>query len=129
MTIPEDNKRELYAYIFGIIKKMNCHLLRMNGIPNHLHMLVDIHPSVSVSHFVQTVKQFSSRWAKESGLFPYFTGWGDGYYAFSVGADGIDACVQYIKGQVIHHSNNDLMTEMQHISNKYGVQWHENDWK
>ena len=45
-TIPEAYKKELYMYMYGIIQNNKCKLLRMNGIANHIHMLVDLHPSI-----------------------------------------------------------------------------------
>ena len=56
-TIPEAYKKELYMYMYGIIQNNKCKLLRMNGIANHIHMLVDLHPSISLSSLMQSLKQ------------------------------------------------------------------------
>ncbi len=57
MTIPEAHKRELYKYLYGILTRRNCSLLRMNGVSNHVHMLVDLHPSISLAELVQALKK------------------------------------------------------------------------
>jgi len=129
MTIPEENKREMYAYIYGIIKNLKCHLIRMNGIGNHIHMLVDIHPAIAVADFVQKVKQFSSRWAKESGKYPMFTGWGEGYYAVSLGTEAVESCVEYIKSQEEHHAIHDFTEEVKAMAEDNQMEWYEGDWK
>ena len=104
MTIPEENKRQLYAYIYGIIKNKGCTLVRMNGIPNHIHMLIDLSAEVSLSEFMRELKRSSSLWAKSHReLFPMFMGWGKEYYAFSCGADQKEPIVEYIKNQENHH--------------------------
>lgn len=85
MTITEEHKRELYGYLYGIIRNNKCKLLRMNGIANHLHMLVELHPSVALSNLMQSLKQSSSIWLKSNAHFPYFEGWASEYYAFTIG--------------------------------------------
>ena len=116
-TIPEENKRQLYAYIYGIIKNKGCTLIRMNGIPNHIHLLVDLSTNVSLSDFIREVKRNSSIWAKSHPeLFPAFMGWGKEYYAFSCGVEQKDAIVEYIKSQETHHRVMAFDDEMKKIA-------------
>lgn len=129
MTIPYAHKRELYAYLFGIIRNMKCFLLRMNGMSDHVHILVDVHPTVALAELVKTMKQSSSHWLQQSSSFPNFIGWADGYYAVSIGVDGVDACKNYIINQEIHHSSVDMLTEMQIMARDNGLTWYEDDWK
>ena len=42
-------KEELYQYIAGIIKFHNHKLLAINGMPDHLHILVGMRPTQSIS--------------------------------------------------------------------------------
>jgi len=128
MTIPEDCKREMYAYIFGIAKNLKCHLIRINGIGNHIHLLVDINPTIALADFVKRVKQFSSKWAKDSGKYPHFSGWGEGYYGVSVGPDATEKCVNYIKSQEEHHKIYGFIDETQAMAKDNLMEWHEADW-
>ena len=117
MTLPEENKRELYAYMYGIIKNSGCTLIRMNGTPNHIHMLVDLSSEVALSQFMRGLKRSSSIWAKSHPeLFPAFMGWGKEYYAFSCGVDQKDAIVEYIKNQEKHHRIYGFDDEMQSMT-------------
>lgn len=129
LTLTETNKRELYAYIFGILKNKNCFLERMNGIPDHIHLLVDLHPSVAVADLVRDIKSFSHKWLKSNPHFPLFNGWGDGYYAVSVSADGLASCKQYIMEQEEHHKLHDLLFEMHQFAGSNGLSWYEDDWE
>ncbi len=63
-TINPDHKKELYKYIWGIIKNRNSMLYQINGIENHVHILTDIHPSVSLADFIKDIKVASSIWMK-----------------------------------------------------------------
>lgn len=129
MTITEDFKRDLYAYIHGIIKNKQCYLHRINGIPNHLHLLIDIHPAVAIATLVKDIKQFSNRWIRgNSDKFPMFDNWGEGYYAVSVGANELERCKEYIKNQESHHSGRDLLDEMKNMAEAHGLAWYADDW-
>ncbi len=50
-TISETHCEELYKYIWGIIKNKKCHLYRINGIEDHIHIFSDLHPSVGLAEF------------------------------------------------------------------------------
>ncbi len=51
---------ELYKYITGIVKNLGQQLIRINGMPDHCHILVRLKPIVAPSKFIQTVKTNSS---------------------------------------------------------------------
>ena len=119
MTIPESSKRTLYAYIYGIIRNQGCTLIRMNGIGNHIHMLLDLSTELSLSQFMREMKRSSSIWLKSHPeSFPAIKGWGKEYYAFSVGVAQKDAVVAYIKNQETHHRAMAYDEEMQVITSE-----------
>jgi len=126
-TISESHKKELYAYIYGIIKSKKCFLHRINGIADHIHILVDIHPSISLSDFVKCIKQSSSNWLKRQPNFSRFKGWGEGYYSSSLSVENIAACKLYIINQECHHVNLDLASEMMQFATENGLDFHIND--
>jgi REP element-mobilizing transposase RayT len=123
MTITEANKRELYAFMWGVMKKLRCHLYWMNGIPNHIHILVDLHSTVSVALFVQEIKRTSNKWIKDSGLFPNFEKWGKEYCAFSKNKDDIATVIKYIKNQEVHHKCVSYDEEMTSMLAEIGMEW------
>ena len=117
MAITEQNKRVLYNYIYGIIKAKGCYLIRMNGIPNHIHLLVDLSPEISLSNFMRDLKRSSSLWLKENKpYFPRFDGWGKEYYAYSCSARDKEAIKTYIKNQEVHHRVYTFDEEMSRLS-------------
>ena len=102
-AITAEYDRELYKYIFGIIKNKNCRLYQINGIEDHIHIFTDLHPSICLSDFVKDIKVASSIWMKQSGLFPLFTGWQVGYGAFTYSLREKEMIINYIKKQKAHH--------------------------
>lgn len=127
-SITPEYKRDLYAYIHGIMKEKGCKVHRINGMADHIHILVDVHPTVAVAALVKDIKQWSSHWLKNNPQFPLFSNWGAGYYAVSVGCEALDACRNYIINQEEHHTATDLIEEMQRIARINGLTWYEDDW-
>jgi putative transposase len=94
---------QLYKYIGGIIRNKESHLYRINGIEDHIHILTDLHPSIALADFIREIKVASSKWMKESRLFPNFAGWSEGYGAFTCSYRDVDVIIEYIKNQQTHH--------------------------
>jgi putative transposase len=103
LTIKQGHVDELYSYITGILKNKNCHLYRINGIENHIHILTDMHPSLAPADLVRDIKTSSSIWIKKSKIFPLFTGWAEGYGSFTCSYADLDRLIEYVKGQQNHH--------------------------
>ena len=102
-TLSQDNKTDLFKYIWGIVTNKNCRLYRINGIENHIHMFIGIHQSISLMELVREIKRSSSIWIKQSGNSPKFDGWSKEYAAFSVSWEAKDSVINYIKNQEEHH--------------------------
>jgi REP element-mobilizing transposase RayT len=98
-TINEANEKELYAYILGIIKNKKSVLYRIGGMPDHIHLLVDIHPTIAVSDFMRELKEHSSKWLSQNPKFPYFEGWGESHARFSYNLKEKEIIIEYIKNQ------------------------------
>lgn len=102
-AIPIEHERELYALILHIVNKQNGHLHRIGGMPDHIHILVDIPTSISVASFVKKVKQESSFLMAKNANFPNWIGWEEGYGAFTYSVSEIPVVKNYIKNQKEHH--------------------------
>lgn len=112
-AIKEDNEKELYKYIWAFCQQQKCTLHRINGMPNHLHLLVEIHPSMGVSDFVKQLKNASHKWLeKQKHLFPDFYAWSKGYCALTYSEHEIEKIINYIKEQKEHHKTQSFMDEI-----------------
>lgn len=111
----------LYNYIGSVIKSLNSQLLQANGMEDHLHLLTDLHPGISLSNFVKEIKVASSLWMKRSGLFPAFYGWQDGYGAFTISEKEKAAVSQYIINQKIHHRKENYESEYKRLLKEYNI--------
>jgi REP element-mobilizing transposase RayT len=68
----EDNREQLYKYIWGILKKKNCHLYRINGVEDHIHIFTHLHPSIALADLIKDIKLASSDMIKNEKIFPGF---------------------------------------------------------
>ncbi|OFY65058.1 MAG: transposase [Bacteroidetes bacterium RBG_13_43_22] len=120
-TIKQDNVNQLYAYISGIIKNKNSHLYRINGVENHLHILTDVHPSIALADFMREIKVSTSIWMKNSGSFPLFDGWAEGYGSFTCSYMYMGKLIEYVKDQQDHHSRKTFEEEYRKLLLESGV--------
>jgi len=114
-TLSETNENDLYKYIWGIINKHKCKLYRINSMPDHIHIFSDLHPSISLSDYVKDIKVASSIWMKESGKFPSFTSWQEGYGAFTYSIQDKPNVIAYIKNQKEHHKTESFYDEYKRL--------------
>lgn len=125
MTIPDETSEHMYRYIWSIIKSHGCKLYRINGIGNHIHMLIELSPTMALSDLVRDIKQGSSKWAKQQVYFPQFSGWGKEYGAFSCGFREKDAIINYIINQREHHKVVSFEDEYRLMLEQFGVEWND----
>lgn len=103
MTIPLQFREDLYRFIWRKTTDLNSKLIRIGGIQNHIHMLVDLHPSISLSEFMKQIKGISSSWMRSDPRFNMFHGWAADYYASTIAPDSQASVIKYINNQQTHH--------------------------
>ena len=124
-VLVKDDRKELFKYIWGILKNKKCHLYQINGVEDHLHIITHIHQSSSVSDFVKDVKVASSIYIKQNNLFKGFTGWQDGYGAFSYSIDAKDSLIEYVKRQEEHHKKVTFIEEYKALLAEHHIEFDE----
>ena len=124
-TLPVAQHEELYKYIWGIINKRNGVLYRINGTENHLHILSDLHPTVCLSDYVKEIKTASNKWMHESGYFPQFSTWAEGYCGLTYSFCDKEIIVNYIKNQKEHHKSETFENEYRALLKEHNIEWDE----
>lgn len=82
-VLDEENHEKLFRYIWGILKKRSCKLYRINARPDHVHVFLSLHPSISLANLIKEIKTASTKWIKAEAVFRYFEAWQKGYGAFT----------------------------------------------
>jgi len=100
----EDTFREnLHAYITGIIKNHDQKLLTINSMPDHIHLLIGLAPSMRLSDLVREIKSASSKFINENNLSRKKFYWQNGYGVFSYSMSHRKNVIHYIENQREHH--------------------------
>ena len=121
-TIPESHEKELYAYILGIINNKKSKLYRIGGTENHLHLLVDIHPTLALSDFMRELKEHSSKWLVQNPNFPSFEGWAASFAGFTYNLSDKQMIINYIKNQKEHHKTISFEEEYRRFLIENGIE-------
>jgi putative transposase len=124
-TLVQKHSRELYVYLMGIIRNKNCFLYLINGMEDHLHILCDLHPTIALADYMRDIKTSSSIWLKQSGKFPEFKGWADGYAALTYGLKDKEMIANYIKNQQEHHKKESFEDELRRLLKEQGIDLNE----
>lgn len=109
--IKSEWRDELYKYITAIIQNKKHKLLAINGMPDHIHILIGMRPTQSLSDLVKDIKSNSSRWINEKGFTSSRFEWQDSFGAFSYSKSQIDSVVKYINNQEKHHQKKSFKSE------------------
>ena len=118
-------KDELHKYITGIFQKNEHKMLQINSMPDHIHILIGLHPTQSISSLVQNVKTESSKWikAKKFCMAPF--AWQDGFAAFSYSKSHVDRVIRYIQNQETHHKKETFLNEYRRMLKAFEVEYDE----
>ena len=112
----------LYDYMRGIVHRKGASLFEIGGMPDHVHLLVQIDPNTPLSDLVKHVKGGSSRWVKARVESFY---WQRGYGAFSVSESSRPVVERYIQNQEKHHARHAYQSEFIQLLKRHGVPYEE----
>ena len=117
------NERALYTYIYKFNESHNLYTHRINGMPDHVHILVDLSNKIFISDYIRDLKREANKWIKSSGLFPDFESWGKEYFAVGRSKEECKSVIDYIKNQKNHHIDISLIEELKEFYRQEGYEW------
>jgi putative transposase len=118
-------KEQLHKYITAIVQDHDHKMLQINTMPDHLHMLVGLRPTQSVSSLMQIVKSESTKWIREKKFCRDLFAWQEGYGAFSYSKSQLSKVILYIQQQETHHRKKTFREEYIHMLTESGIEFEE----
>ncbi len=112
----------MHAYLGGIARKHEMRALAVGGTKDHVHILLQLPPTIALSKAVQLLKGGSSKWFNEHGPEMRFE-WQEGFSAFSVSRSNAEAVISYIQSQEEHHRKRDFVQEYKKLLEKHGIKY------
>jgi putative transposase len=106
----------VHSFLIDKAKSLGTEMLAINGMEDHVHLLVRLAPKQNISKFVKDLKGSSSHFLNE-----VFEGhgvesvivfqWQPGYAVFSVGEKDLPIVRSYIRRQKEHHRKKRIAEE------------------
>ena len=121
--ISKENREELHKFITGIITNRGQKLFAVFAMPDHVHVLVSIGPTVAISDLVRDIKAGSSKFINDKKWMTEKFNWQEGYGAFSYSKSNVDLVVKYILNQEEHHKNKSFKNEYIDFLEKYEIEY------
>ncbi|MEN3335003.1 MAG: REP-associated tyrosine transposase [Blastocatellia bacterium] len=120
-----ENKEELHKYTTGILRNNGQKLIEINSMPDHVHILIGLKPSLALSELVKDIKAESSGFINEKKWVRGIFNWQEGYGAFSYSHSHLDAVIRYIRNQEKHHSAKSFKDEYMTLLRKFDIAFDE----
>ncbi len=120
-----DVRNRLWPYLGGIARENKMKALAIGGVADHVHILISLPGTLSVSKALQLLKGNSSKWIHDT--FPKLRSfeWQEGYGAFSIGISAVGATVRYISDQAEHHRKRSFREEFVVMLRRHGLDYDE----
>jgi putative transposase len=129
--ICENWKTELFKYISGIIKAKGHKSIIVNGVADHIHILIGLRPLMAISDLVRDIKNNSTNFINHKKFVRGKFSWQEGYGAFSYSHSQVEVVYKYILNQDKRHEKKTFKEEYFEFLKKYEVEYNEKylfDW-
>ncbi len=117
----QELRKRLFPYLVGIAQNHKFGILAIGGIENHIHILMTLPATLTLSRAVQMLKGTSSKWIHDSYPDSLDLAWQEGYAAFSIGVSQKAKTIRYIRNQEEHHHKITFKAEYRDFLAKHGI--------
>jgi len=124
-------EERLYQYITGVVQNKEQKMLAINGMADHIHVLIGMKPSCCLSDLVREIKKSSTEFITENSLSKFKFNWQEGYGAFSYSHSQLDDVIAYVLNQKEHHKIKTFKEEYTGFLKKFNIEYDEKylfDW-
>jgi REP element-mobilizing transposase RayT len=123
--ITPEFKEDLYKYVSGIVRNQGQKLIAINGVADHLHILIGLRPAMALADLVQEIKADSTNFINKKRWVRGRFSWQEGYGAFSYGHSQLDTIIRYIQNQEKHHSRRSFREEYLTLLRRFDIAFEE----
>lgn len=120
-----ERRLKLNKYIAGIISNAGQNSIAVNGVADHIHILVNYRPNICLSDLVRIIKSNSSKYMNEHNWFCRPFHWQKGFGAFSYSNSDLDNVINYIENQEEHHKQKSFRQEYLELLEEFRIEYEE----
>jgi len=122
----KSNQVQLFNYMAGISRNKKCYPYKVGGDSNHIHLIIELHKTQSLSGYVQEMKKAAHIWLEQNCiLYPNFPGWQIGYSGFTYDYSALDNLKNYVENQNEHHRIVTFEEEYIALLDEHGIDYDE----
>lgn len=121
----KEMRTKMFKAIWGLLQNKKCHLYRINGVEDHIHILLNVHPTIALSNLVKDIKLASTDLIKSENLITNFSGWQIGYGSFTYNIKEKNRLIEYIKNQEEHHKKVSFKEEYITLLKEHNIEFEE----
>jgi putative transposase len=115
-------REEVIYHIHENSRLKGIYIDHINGYHEHLHALISLGGSQSVSEVMQKIKGESSFWINKNKMTGLKFEWQDDFYAVSIGMPQLENLRKYIRNQEEHHKQETLQEELDFLIKEYKLE-------
>ena len=108
-----DVQPDIYRYLVSKCADYNYELYAVNGMEDHIHLALRLHPSVRVSDVINKLKGGSAHFCNRTIMPTSPIRWQGGYGAFTFGKRDLPIIVSYIQHQKQRHLSGHLQPNLE----------------
>jgi putative transposase len=121
--ISKEHKIEIYKFITSVIQNKKHKVMAINGMPDHVHLLIGLGPELALSDLVRDVKAGSSKLINDKRWVTGHFTWQRGFGAFSYSRSQVPTVARYIENQERHHAKRSFRDEYVALLKKFDVEY------
>ena len=121
--IAKEHKVEIYKYMTEVVQNQKQKVMSINGMPDHVHLLIGLRPDIALSDLVRDVKAASSSLINDKRLVKAHFNWQRGFGAFSYSKSQVSTVAKYIENQERHHAKRSFRDEYVALLKRFDVEY------
>jgi REP element-mobilizing transposase RayT len=115
-VILDDIETQLYQYIKKKVFQLGGYLHAINGVSDHVHLVVTIPVTISISRFIGQIKAVASTRINKTHFEIGQFKWQSGYSIFSIGQKELPYIIKYVNNQKTHHAEQTTLSNLEILS-------------
>jgi REP-associated tyrosine transposase len=121
--IAKEHKVEIYKYMTEVIQNQKQKVMSINGMPDHVHLLIGLRPDIALSDLVRDVKAASSSLINDNRWVKGHFNWQRGFGAFSYSKSQVLTVAKYVENQERHHAKRSFRDEYVALLKRFDVEY------
>ncbi|RYG05083.1 MAG: transposase [Chitinophagaceae bacterium] len=109
----------LFAFLQKTSAEKGIKIISINGVDDHLHVLLQLQPVQNLSQVIKSLKHDSLTWLRETNLIQGEFDWQPEYAAYTVSPSGLKQVIDFIANQETYHQTKKLDSELALFDKNY----------